>query len=530
MTIIALAFLAAAPFAPHQDPLALDAADESVTLVGSVALPQTEEVFMLRLRSGGIHWGAIVDHDPDAFRFSLLAHGGLAELKWTMLDPSQELELREQFGYIDVATEELLVDVETLILVDGTEVSGVILSRDGEDFLLKVGGSLQVVPKSRVVRTLRGQRLPALDVYSREELYTMHAAKAADDDPEDQYELARLCEQILDFDHAIEHYEAVLDLDPATDRPEVGFALDRAKLKAEQQAQIDYLRQIDILRRRKRFDEALVLADAFADTFEGSPLNSDALKMRDRVLVARDDAIRELVRRQWSDQTRKIARATAKKLGYQATVAYCDEAFSEDVLNMVTGTVKDQVSDVIEPEEVLAYWATRKKVRFQNATYGVGTWLLGEEQAVAGTDDKSGKEQVKGNERDSERQALEKKIEAFLKNQSQARRRRSQDEESDEHEAFWDSMTLDQKAQWIRAYYVEFSGDYELRDHPTMHNCPGCAGRGVREVIFSGVASSSGQKQGGRSGGSGKKKSGGPQLVACGICRGIGVQRRVYYR
>lgn len=515
---------------------AVDVEEPATGLVGSLELPQMDAVQMLRLRTGEIRWGAIVDHDSDGFRFSLLSHGGTVSLAWTLLDPSQEVMLREKFGYIDVATKELMVEVETLLLVDGKEVTGVILSRDGDHFVLKHEGSLQMVPKLRVQNTIKAGRLPALDVYGREELYAMHAAEAAADDPIAQYEMAKVCEQILDFKHAVEHYQMVLELDPDTDHPEVEFALKRATAKAEQQTQIDYLRDADILRRKKKFDDALVQVEAFGDTFPESPLQRDALELRDRILVARDDALRDLIRKRWFDHTRRIARTAAKQLSsYEAAVAYCDEQYSEDVLAAVHGEVERQLSDSLEPDEVVAYWATRKKVRFQNATYGVGTWLLGEERALAGTEDKSGAAEGPTNERDAERQALEDKIQKFLKNQARTRQRRSQEEEADEYEAYWGQMSIDGRAQWVRAYYVEFGGDFELRDHPYLHSCPSCGGKGVREIINAGAGTSAGQSsQGGRGGGSGRqnnnKSSSGMQLVACGTCRGIGTQRRVYYR
>ena len=96
-------------------------------------------------------------------------------------------------------------------------------------------------------------------------------------------------------------------------------------------------------------------------------------------------------------------------------------------------------------------------------------------------------------------------------------------------------MSVADKAQWLRAYYVEFSGDFELRDHPRLHNCPTCGGKGVLEIINAGAGTSAGQDQGGRGGrgsrgGSNNNRGNGLQMVSCGTCRGVGRFRRVYYR
>lgn len=529
-----LSICVAAPFAAGwQDPA--DVPDEEVSILEQTVLPPAEETMMLRLRTGAIHWGAIAGHDPEGMEFTLLSHGGTVRLDWSLLDPSQEIGLRERFGYVDVSTEELMVEVETVVLIDGTEISGVILSREGDHFVLKYEGSLQMLPKKRVQKTFKGGLVPALDVYSREELYSMHLAKTDLEDAEAQLELAKVCEQILDFIHAVEHYEMVGQLDPLTERKEVDHALARARLKAEQQEQIDYLREVDILRRRKSFDEALVLAEEFSERYPDSPLVLDAQKLRDKVLIARDDTIRDLVRRRWLDHTGRIARSAAKQIdSYEGAVAYVDEQYHEDVLAAVTADVHRRISDSVEPEEVIAYWATRKLGRFQNATYGLGTWMLGEEAALAGTASEEGDSKSGGNERDAEREALEQKIEKFLSGQRKARQRRTQEEEADEYDQYWKRMSVDDRAQWLRAYYAENSGDFELRDRPYLHRCPTCAGQGVREIINASAGTSSSNRDGGgrnRGGNRGNASSNsGPTMVACNTCKGIGRQRRIYYR
>ena len=59
---------------------------------------QGSQVTMLRLRDGATHWGTIREHDPDGMRFVLLSSGGVVGVSWSLLDPAQELALRERFG------------------------------------------------------------------------------------------------------------------------------------------------------------------------------------------------------------------------------------------------------------------------------------------------------------------------------------------------------------------------------------------------------------------------------------------------
>jgi len=195
------------------------------------------DVVQLRLRDGSIRWGSILEHSPDGVRFALLDSGGVASVRFSLLDPDQEADLRERFGYVDVSSEELMLDADRIELKGGEVIVGVILSREGSNFLMKVGGNIQAVPKLRVQNISSGLRVPALDIYTREELYSQYAAAAPADDPAAQLELAKTCERIFDFAHAVEHYERVAELDPSFESEEVGFALERAKQKAEQQEQ-----------------------------------------------------------------------------------------------------------------------------------------------------------------------------------------------------------------------------------------------------------------------------------------------------
>lgn len=481
--------------------------------LGRTALPPLEEVMMLRLRQGAIHWGAIAEHSADGLRFQRLDDGGFTEVRWELLDPRQEEELRELFGYVDVSAEELYVDAERLVLVDGREITGVILSRDGNQFVVKVDGNLQVVPKVRVASVVKGERLPALDVYTREELYGMFAAEVDAEDIESQIALAGKCEQILDFEHAVTHYEAALALTTEA-RPEVAYALDRAREKAAQQEQVDWLRNADQLRKKGRFDESLERLEVFATTFPGSPLVEDSRKARERVLLARDEAIRELVRRRWSYWAQRVARSSASDLDYASAIAFAQETLGQEIRARVLADVHAQLSDQVAPEQVEQFWATRRLGRYKSVSYGFGTWLLGD-RAREGIE----KEELRSSagELDDARRDLEEKVARFLEAQRAQRRSRSAGDAEADFQLFWSQFPPSSRANWIRAYYIEFGGDYDLRGHPSLRNCPSCAGTGVHEVLAVG-------------GGGQEERQTGVHLVTCSVCRGSGILRRIYFR
>ena len=275
----------------------------------------TEEALMLRLRDGTIHFGRIAEHDPDGLRFTLLSHGGSVRVPWSLLDPQQDLELRTRFGYVDVASEEYLVPATRFILRDGKELIGVNVTADpGSDlFQIKVDGNLVALPKNRVQRLESGVMVPALDVYSREEAYEKLSTGVDREDPQALWKLASDCERILDFGHAAGHYRELAALDPQFQTEAVQAKLAAAERKAEQQEQIDYLREIDKLRKKGYFSRALAMCDDFAHLFPRSPLSEDVGKKKLAVQLARDKKLTEEVRREWFRWMGRLAREAAVK-------------------------------------------------------------------------------------------------------------------------------------------------------------------------------------------------------------------------
>ena len=194
---------------------------------------------------------------------------------------------------------------------------------------------------------------------------------------------------------------------------------------------------------------------------------------------------------------------------------FVDEELGKEIRERVLADAQ-VLAEELELEQLDALWVLRERGRYAQASYGNGTWLLGEDRALAGIPaSASAQAQTGGGEKDAERAALEQKIKRFLENQQRARRAQSSAEKADSIQAGWQALSVDARAQWLHAYYVEFGGDFELRERPYLRRCSGCGGRGVSETIT----------VGGRTG-----QDGGTQLEPCAVCRGIGSVRRVYYR
>lgn len=473
---------------------------------------------MLRLRDGNIQWGTIQSHDPDGIVFERLDTRGRVRLPWTFLHPEEERELRTRFGYVDLSGDEILVDADHIVTVEGAEITGIIVDRSGDTLLVKTSSATIPVPKNRLAGVPAVVQVPASEVYTRAELYAQGLANADTSTADGQFELARWCERIHDYAHAVEHYKQAASLDATFKIDDVRASLERATQKAAHQDQVDYLADVDALTARRKFDEAIARAEAFKERYPDSPLASDAKRSRDRAVKARDKFVADRVATLWFVRTGALARTMAGKLGYEAAVEYAGSQMQKDVLAYV---VKEAALITKEANEdvIRNFWKQRRKIRWSRATYGLGTWLLGRDAALKGNEPEK-KAETPVSAKDKERAELDAKLRQYLQNQEMARKAKSTAEQKDDREAAWKELSLDNKAGWILAYYVENSGDFEIDPKPTFTPCRECGGEGTRILSLAGANVSR----------SAVGKNGTDTKIECPSCHGLGVVRRISYR
>ncbi|MBK7875692.1 MAG: hypothetical protein IPJ77_08065 [Planctomycetes bacterium] len=474
---------------------------------------------MLRLKSGAIQWGTIQSHDPEGFVFQRLDTGGVVRLDWSLLDPVEEKELRQRFGYVDLTSEETLVSADRIVTVKGLEFVGRIVDRTADAILMKTASATIPIPKSEVAQASDVVQVPARDVYTLEELYGQALGRHDVSKAEGNFRVAQDCEGVFDFAHAIQHYKKAAELDPAFKPQDVAQALARAEEKAKAQAELEYLSEVDQLTKRNKFDEALARADAFKEKFPQSALLPEAKKKHDRVIKARTEFLSKEVVRAWNFHLGRLARDAASK-PLEEVMAYLDDKLKQDI---AAATAKDLVKISKEANEDTArqLWKGRKKIRYLTASYGLGTWLLGKAAALRGYDESGNDGENKPeSEQDKARADLANKIKRFLEAQEVARRALSADEKKEDREGFWKEFPFTARTNWIVAYYVENSGDFEVAPKPIIQACQTCGGKGILEYALAGanVSRSAVGKQS-----TDLKKE-------CDSCHGIGAVRRILYR
>jgi hypothetical protein len=473
---------------------------------------------MLHMRDGSIQWGTIANHDPEGISFVRIENGGQVHVPWSVLHPDQEKELKLKYGYVDLSSDEVMIQADRLVLVDGTEVIGLVIDRTPDALVVKRAGATAIVPKNRIGAASTTALVPALELFTKDELYNRELANTNPNDSESNFKLGEYCERIFDFTHAAQHYKHAQELDSKFRPDDVRVAIVRAEEKAKAQDQIDYLSQVELLLARKKYDEALSRADAFKEKFPESLLIADAKRKHDRILKARERDLTERVMYSWYGWAGRLAHQAALKMSLEQALAYVDEGMKRDILEKVTKDAQ-RISKDGSNDNVRKLWLARPKIRWYHASYGLGTYLLGKEAALKGEQPDAPK-QAPTNEKDKARADLQEKLNRYLQNQEMTRKSQSKEEQVDDREAIWKDMGTDGRTQWILAYYCENSGDMEKSKKPTLDNCHECGGTGTREVIVSGA---NGAK-------SAKNKDSSMATIECPACHGLGRIRRISYR
>lgn len=488
---------------------------------GLLELPQLpvlahlDQLEMLALRDGSILWGAIAEHAPSGLVVQRLDTGGILDLPFELLDPRIELELRTRFGYVDVIADEIFVSADRIPLVGGDELIGVIQHRSSGVLHVKQETGVVLLPAERIAGAITQLQVPARTLFTREELIeqervrllpglesTGEARSAA------LFELGVFAERISDHRSAAEAYGAI----PEADRgrfADFEASLARSRAKAEVQEQVDFMDDATHLARRGKFAEALASLAEFPNRFSRSPLMEDWGRTMRRVEQDRDRELTSFVSRRWFTWTARLTREGARLESFEQAREWVDEELPDAIADAVALECQGFLVG-IDGMRVRAVFADRRRPSVRRASYGEGTWMLGRDDAVAGKLVEKEEDEGPVSDRDAERQALLERIDRYQRN-TEAVSRGGSDADLDPEEA-WTRMSLQNRSQWLTAYYAENGGDFDVSSVSLLPHRD-CAGLGYREMLDANLAGESRRR-----------------LILDPNCGGLGVTRRVSYR
>src|SRR6185436_1334609 len=312
---------------------------------------------------------------------------------------------------------------------NGRELIGRILERTDTHLVVKRAEGTVPIPKTQIRGAITTVQAPALDIFTREELFQEKATELQQQLTSDgrrgaeaHDELARFAERLFDYAHALEHYQRAAALDPTYESSRLAQDIQRATAKAALQEQVDQLAEIDLQRARKRYDKAVSLLNEFRAKYPKSPLLADLATLQERVSKAQERDLRTEIVSRWHFWAVRLAREIATKTNFEEVRAYLDEKMAEDLAEKVKAEVQT-IAPGVEIDQVRRLWKERKGGKYKGASYGMGTWLLGD-SARAELDQTKEAEKKPESEKGTQSEArkkLEDRIKRYLENQKLSR-------------------------------------------------------------------------------------------------------------
>ncbi len=496
MSALLLLALLAAPFAPQAD--------------GSV-----DE--LVRLRDGRLLVGIIEEHDLDGFQLVQARSGGKLRLAWSDLFPGESERLMQSFG---IATEisAPTTTAHRLLLRNGREIVGRILSQDVRGIQIRtLESTLQISPQM-IAAPPEEIVVEASVVLTPEQFYQERMSGVPVDDGYAQFLFAQELEQMFALQRARERLDAAEVLaKQANDQPlltRITGAMTKLDVLILNQAEAEALEQIRRAMYRERFEEAEAGIASFMTTFPQPRLKSDFLNVRDKFKTARAQAITRYLARNWFNRAMDEVKRHSldRDAGVDSLLAWVESELPVTIRQRL-GAELEQMDDELDPSALDSLWASRLApglVRHR-ASYGEGTWILGEERARAGMEKTTAEEKDDG--KTAEQREMEERVQRYLKNLETQKRAASGAAAEGEAtpDDWWRQASVTERSQFLLAYYAEFSGDFETTTLE-FKPCPICGGTGVIETV---EISSQGSQN---------------RRLRCTICHGVAVKRALNFR
>lgn len=473
--------------------------------------PGSDEI--VRLRDGRLIVGDVVDHDLDGLQVVSALHGGRYQLEWSDLFPGESDRLKLSFGYAEQTTQPT-VTADRLLLKSGQQFVGRILTKDNRSISLQQHGNVVTILRSRLAAPPEKVLVPAAEVMTSEQFYNERLLEVDVTNGLRNFEFAQELRAVRAYEKALEHMALAADLASAAEDQallaRVQVATQEIEHKLAHRQEADALDQVREEIHRQRFVKALEILDGFEEKYPNSGLRGEYLDLRDYFLKQRKIGMEKYLISKWFRTALGILkrRSVEQNVDPLSLADWAENEVPVLVRKVLLNDLKKMKEDVDE-DELDTLWATRFEhtpARHQ-ASFGNGTFILGEDRALAGlVEEESADDQNKT----PEMKELEARTKRYLENLERQRRKATGDEGYGP-EDWWRKATSTEHFQWLLAYYAEFSGDFKIT-RVRFDNCPTCGGVGT--IRISQVTAQGAQEQ--------KRK--------CPTCQGVSKKRAVTFQ
>ncbi len=445
----------------------------------------------LQLADGKVLLAKVETADGEGCHVKRLDNGGTLDLRWEHLSTASATAIKRQFDLMGDTQDEILVradEVEYLVNGGKQTLIGKIVDRTDEQIVVQQKGIQYRIPRSEL-RAVRRAEVPAAQIYTKDEFYAMHLAELQPGDSADRHILlAEDLVKVRDYDHAADHLQKARELGNSANPQHLEVMTQRLQRYKEAKQERELLDQIQAARSRGQlldFEKGSKLITEFETRFPQTKLKQDFDLEKKRFLDGRTRYLAQQVAEQWrrSIQIAADKKAADDGVTLQAAREYAESKMTDDIVARVAQQLR------LLADEVRQLWADRARFpvgkRTELFTYGIGSWVLGEDGILKGTkqgEAKAAQEPAKdqGNSRDVERLARAFR-EALERRRAAVQGQGGADKEQTD-EDWWRQASRTERTSWLRAYYAEFGGQLVLT-YQSVSPCISCYGQGTTPEV-----------------------------------------------
>jgi hypothetical protein len=437
-----------------------------VALLGGAA-PVAGQV--IQLKSGETLVGKILDapHE-DGLTFQRLDTGGVLDLRWEHLSVESAGRIRAMAGLSTDDLSEVTVPAVAIRYEIGGGgmdriVGRIVGESDSQITVRRLGVDFPI--QRSAIKEHRTVEVPAREVYSPSEFYSEKLAELAPGDDADKHILlGDLMMRVGDFEHAALHYDSAAKLGGGKQKNTLEGKIKRLERFKTAAAESLELEKIRTLLARRDFEKGVAAIEAFKEKFPAGKLQDEFARLQRRFEKARQQHLVDQVVSMWYRTIAALARSKAGEasLGFEAARAYAEEQMGQDIRSRVQKALD------LAPEVVEEMWAARLEERSaprpERYHYGLGSWTLGAETITKNTTQAKAESEEEKSDAD---QRMERLVKRIKEAQERARRAQAQQsgrgEQEDTPEQWWEDASIDERTQWLRAYYAEHGGDLVVK-------------------------------------------------------------------
>ncbi len=466
---------------------------------------------IIRLKNGVELHGKVVEFDNEVgITVQRYDNGGVLDLRWEHILDADVKALRLARGYGDEEAAPIFIKAKKMLLINNEYVIGVPVESSRPGFIaLRRLGKIDEYPQA-VVKEMETIDVEVQEVFTLEELFQQKLSEGIPETALDHFNLGVFCESIEFYDRALELFMAVTELDPEFKADLIIQKVKRMEVKIREKEATDLLRDIRNRIYKKMFSTAFEFCDKFVEEYPDSVQMGDLEKLRAQAVSKRRQYYQTKILTDYFSYLDRIATKVSSHKEYKLddALSYARDELGSDVRKKLSEEFD------MEIEEIEDLWLNRKGGRHRTASYGEGTFILGDEATLMPVEDEDDDKKKEAKEPATLDEKLKQKIEGIRKSRDrESRRRRSRinvDDVGQTPDQWWMNAKEKQRRSFLLAYYAENSGDMKIVKVRLM-NCPYCCGKGYFEHFTQGTEGESNKE-------------------VCTVCKTIKYYRVVLYK